>query len=64
METAEELNDEQLEKMIERLEDRIDTTRDLLSDADDENTLMVLQERLNLYEQQLRQCEDERNKRK
>lgn len=58
--TPKQLDNEELTDMIEKLEDRIETTKEFLSDADDGNTVFVLRQRLALYNNQLEQCKAER----
>lgn len=62
--TPKQLDNEELTDMIEKLEGRIETTKEFLSDADDDNTVFVLQHRLALYNNQLEQCKAERLYRK
>lgn len=58
--TPKQLDNEELTDMIEKLEDRIETTKEFLSDAEDGNTVFVLRQRLALYNNQLEQCKAER----
>lgn len=57
--TYTKLTDGELEDMIEKLENRIDTTRDLLSDASDSTTASVLRGKLEDFSSQFNQCKSE-----
>jgi hypothetical protein len=63
MRTPTDLTNDELEDMIVKLEDRIETTREFLSDEEDASTIGVLRQRLALYSNQFLQCKKERAKR-
>lgn len=57
------LSDDELEEYIDTFENRVDTTRDYLDDADDINVSMVMRGKLQEYSYKLRLLKEERNRR-
>jgi hypothetical protein len=57
------LSDEELEGYIDTFENRVETTRDYLDDADDINVSMVMRGKLQEYSYKLRLLKEERNRR-
>ena len=64
LEEIRSLSDEQLNEYIKTFEDRVETTRDYLDDADDMTITMVMRGKLQEYSQKLHLLREERARRK